>query len=348
MSVVISGMAVVSCLGTDTGDFTAGLPAGRTPGEPAALARVSEQDDEAFATSRRVRLRERSSVLAVGTVTKLLAGLDLSASPPARRGIVLGSAMASIDSYMIVSKGSLSGAKPYFVDHNRMPPGIMNYTSGQAAVKFDLHGPNVTVTAGRASGLTALTCGRRLVAAGRADIMLAGAFEEVTERRLRIEAAAGRSADGIAAGEGACVFALETADSARRADRPVLAELLATTAGYFATEAEAGATLTRTVERALRQAGVTPAEIRTVVRGTPGPGRLAGQESTVLAALAPDARIVDPASVVGDTWGASSAFGVAAAVAVPEGGLTLVTSIDPDGQVAACLVRPPAASPGDS
>ncbi|MGC5021031.1 beta-ketoacyl synthase N-terminal-like domain-containing protein [Micromonospora sp. DT47] len=341
MKVVISGMAVVSCLGTDTGSFTAGLPAGRAPGDPAQPARVSEQDDEAFATSRRVRLRERSSVLAVGTVTKLLEALDLSASPPARRGIVFGSAMASIDSYMIVSKGSLSGAKPYFVDHNRMPPGIMNYTSGQAAVKFDLHGPNVTVTAGRASGLTALTCGRRLVAAGRADVMLAGAFEEVTERRLRIETATGRSADGVAAGEGCCVFALETEDSARRAGRRVLAELLATTAGHCAEEAEAEATLARTAARALRLAGVAPGEIRTVVRGAPGNDSLARQESALLAALAPDARIVDPAAVVGDTYGASSAFGVAAAVvsAGPDGGVTLVTSVDPDGQVAVGVVR---------
>ncbi|WP_430790347.1 beta-ketoacyl synthase N-terminal-like domain-containing protein [Actinoplanes sp. G11-F43] len=337
MSIVISGMAVVSGLGNETADFVAGLPAARAGAHP---VRVTEAGDDDFGTTRRVRLRERAAVLAVGALTKLAAGFDLSGVAPARRAIVLGSATAGFESYMVVAKGSLAGAKPYFVDHNRMPPAIMNYTTGQAAVKLELHGPNVTVTAGRASGLAALTCARRLAAAGRADVVLAGAFEEVTDRRLRIERATGR-ASGAVAGEGACLFAVQTAEAAARLGRPVLAELASTAAGFFTDPADAPETLARTVARALRLAGTDTARIGAVVRGAPGDGPLARHEQAVLATLAPGARVLDPAPAVGDTYGALSAFGVATAIVAGTTGDTLVTSMDPDGQVAAAVLRTP-------
>jgi 3-oxoacyl-[acyl-carrier-protein] synthase II len=309
------------------------------------VAVIPEMDEDAdFAGDRRVRLVERSAAIAVGTIAKLLGEHDLGELPAARRGIVLGSAMASIHSFMDISRTSLAGAKPYFVNHNRMPAAIMNYASGQAAIRFDLRGPNVTVTSGRASGVTALSYGRLLIGAGRADAIVCGAFEEVTPRRLRIEAAAGRLSASNPPGEGCCAFLLETAESAAAAGRPALAELLASSTALFEDPQDAGAALTKLVTRVLRQAGLSTGAIGLVVRG-PGDGTLAEQETTALATLAPGVPILDPATSIGDTYGASTGFGVAAAIV--DGprkdrptAVTLVTSIDPDGQLAAAIVRP--------
>ncbi|NJP33335.1 beta-ketoacyl synthase N-terminal-like domain-containing protein [Micromonospora thermarum] len=345
MNVVISGLAVVSPFGLGTGPFAAGWRAARpavSPGEAPPVARLPELTGDDFTPNRRVRLKERSSALAVGTVGALLAAYDLGDVPAARRGVVLGSALASLDSYLAVSGGSLAGAKPHFIDHNLMPPGIMNYTSSQAAIRFDLRGPNVTVTSGRATGLTALGCARRLVAAGRADAVLAGAFEAISPRRLRLETAADRAP--ALTGEGCCVFLVETAESAERAGRRVLATPLALTAGYFPEPDEGRAALHRVVTRALRQAGVTAGDVATVVRGAAAPGRYADDETAVLADVLPGVRVLDPATRVGDTYGASAAFGVAAALVEadtePSAGVTLVTSIDPDGQVACAVLAP--------
>jgi 3-oxoacyl-[acyl-carrier-protein] synthase II len=351
MNVVISAMAVVSSLGIGTGPFVAGWRAGRsaftptTDGPAPRAGRVTGlADDEDFAATKQVRLKERSSALAVGTVAKLLAAADLTGVPAARRGIVLGSALASIDTFMDISRDSLAGAKPYFVDHKRVPACAMNYTSSQAAIRFDLRGPNVTVTAGRATGLVALTYARRLVRAGRADAVLCGAFEEVTARRLRIEAAAGRLHHGTPPGEGCCVFLLEAAGSAARGGRAALAELLGCAAGVFTDPQGGGDALAATVARALNRAGVDAQDVRAVVRGTPGGGSLTNQEARVIAGLVPGVPVVDPAALVGDTYGASAAFGVAAAIvdadARHRAGVTLVTSIDPDGQVACGVLRP--------
>ncbi|MDM4718155.1 beta-ketoacyl synthase N-terminal-like domain-containing protein [Micromonospora sp. WMMA1363] len=345
MNVVISGLAVVSPYGLGTGAFAAGRRAARpaaTRGEHPPVARLPELTGEDFTPNRRVRLKERSSALAVGTVGALLATYRLDDVPVARRGLVLGSALASLDSYLAVSGGSLAGAKPHFIDHNLMPPGIMNYTSSQAAIRFDLRGPNVTVTAGRATGLTALGCARRLVAAGRADAVLAGAFEALSPRRLRLESAADRATPLPA--EGCCVFLVETAATAERAGRRVLATPLALTAGFFPEPDEGRTALHRTVTRALGQAGVAAGDVATVVRGAAAPGRYADDETTVLADIVPDAPVLDPAARIGDTYGASAAFGVAGAIVDAQVertiGVTLVTSIDPDGQVAAAVLAP--------
>ncbi len=345
MNVVISGLSVVSPFGLGTAPFAAGWRAARpvaTAGEDPPVARLPELTGDDFTPNRRVRLKERSSAVAVGTVGALLAAYDLGDVPAARRGVVLGSALASLDSYLAVSGGSLAGAKPHFIDHNLMPPGIMNYTSSQAAIRFDLRGPNVTVTAGRATGLTALSCARRLVAAGRADAVLAGAFEALSPRRLRLETAAGRLP--ALTGEGCCVFLVEPADAAERAGRRALATPLALTAGYFPEPEEGPAALRRVVTRALRQAGVTAADVAAVVRGAVTPGRCADDETAVLADVTPGVPVLDPAARIGDTYGASAAFAVAAAIveadAEPSTGVTLVTSIDHDGQVACAVLAP--------
>ncbi|MER7457030.1 beta-ketoacyl synthase N-terminal-like domain-containing protein [Micromonospora sp. NPDC126480] len=350
MNVVISGLAVVSPYGLGTAPFATGWRAARpvvTSPEDPPVARLPELTGDDFTPNRRVRLKERSSALAVGTVGALLAAYDLADVPAARRGVVLGSALASLDSYLAVSGGSLAGAKPHFIDHNLMPPGIMNYTSSQAAIRFDLRGPNVTVTSGRATGLTALGCARRLVAAGRADAVLAGAFEALSPRRLRLEAAADRAP--ALAGEGCCVFLLEAAATAERAGRRVLATPLALTAGFFAEPADGRAALRGAVTRALRQAGVAADDVATVVRGAAAPGRYADDEAAVLADVAPGVPVLDPAARIGDTYGASAAFAVAAAIVEagtePPAGVTLVTSIDPDGQVACAVLAPGSRAP---
>ncbi|MCI0687101.1 MAG: hypothetical protein L0Y54_07695, partial [Sporichthyaceae bacterium] len=98
------------------------------------------------------------------------------------------------------------------------------------------------------------------------------------------------------------------------------------------------------VTRARRRAGVGIGDVRTVVRGTPGEGYFAGQEAMVVASLLPGVAVIDPAALIGDTYGASAAFGVAVAIVDAatgdRPGVSLVTSVDQDGQVACAVVRP--------
>lgn len=332
--VVVSALAVVSPLGIGTGPFTAAVRAGRS-GDGGPVTGLDADPD--FAPTRQVRLYERASALAVGTVAKLLAGGRLAAVPAGRRGIVLGSGLASIDTFMGVSTASLTGARPYHVDHKRVPAAVMNYTSAQAAIKFDLRGPNVTVTAGRVSGLTALGYGKRLLDAGRAGAVVSGSFDELTPRRLAIEAAAGRASSAPA--EGCCVFLLESARAARDAGRTPLAEVLSCTAGLFPAPDEAADVLAGVAGRALERAGVRADDVRLAVPGGPAGGPLADREAEVLKRLVPGVRTADPGAVVGDTAGAAAGFQAAAALALPAAGLTLLTALDPDGQVGCAVLR---------
>jgi 3-oxoacyl-[acyl-carrier-protein] synthase II len=61
--------------------------------------------------------------------------------------------------------------------------------------------------------------------------------------------------------------------------------------------------------------------------------------------LGPNARVLEPSALIGDTDGASAAFQVVIALAHandtprPDGTIVLITSVDPDGQVGCGVFR---------
>ncbi|MFQ5496245.1 MAG: beta-ketoacyl synthase N-terminal-like domain-containing protein, partial [Phycisphaerae bacterium] len=91
---------------------------------------------------------------------------------------------------------------------------VGNYTAAALARGFDLTGPNLTLACGPASGLVAIAEGCRLIADGRADVVLAGGVEHLTDAL-----AASLCPPGGWVSEGACLFVIERGEHA--ADRSV-------------------------------------------------------------------------------------------------------------------------------
>ncbi|MFV2173178.1 beta-ketoacyl synthase N-terminal-like domain-containing protein [Actinomadura sp. LOL_016] len=341
MTVVISGMALMSPAGIGVDAFRDALRGG------AALAAAAVEDfrtEPPAGTGRPVRLIDRPSAMAVATIADLLRPDVLAARPPHRRALVLGSGAAGIDQSMALTRDSLTRPRPDNVNPALVPACVMNYASGQAAIAFDLQGPNATVTAGRATGLAALQYARRLLVRDRADAVVCGAYEDVNPRRAAIAAAAGRASREA---EGCCAFLVERAEAARAAGRPPLADVLAVESGVFGSSRDATRVLDGAVRRALRSAGAEPGDV----------GRLVpSADEAVPPSVPPSAspspvRIVRPARVIGDTFGAMAAFQVAAAIVETDGSpeydsrrdprpdLALVTTLDPDGHAWCCLLR---------
>lgn len=330
---VISAMSLMSPAGTGVRPFRDAIRAG----VPLTGGRVEDFRTEApDPSSRPVRLVDRASAMALAAVGTLLDGDVLHGWPPGRRALVLGSGAAGIDQSMTLTRDSLTRPRPDNVRPALVPACVMNYASAQAAITYDLQGPNATVTAGRTTGLAALRYALLLLARGRADAVVCGAYEDLNQRRVAIAETSGIKDP---AAEGCCVFLVETAGRARAAGRFVLAEVLAVDGGVFAEPSDAAGVLAAAVQRALDSAGASPGEIELLVTsGT-------AETADAYPGLA-DARTLRPAELIGDTFGAASAFQIAAAIASAgsmggRGGLALITTTDPDGHAGCCLLRTP-------
>ncbi|QXJ22381.1 3-oxoacyl-ACP synthase [Actinomadura graeca] len=320
---VISAMSLMSPAGVGVAPFRDAVRTGR----PVPGGRVEDFRTEPPAGSGRpVRLIDRPSAMALAAIGTLLAGDVLDGWPPLRRGLVLAAGAAGIDQSMTLTRDSLTRPRPDNVNPALVPACVMNYASGQAAIAHGLRGPNATVTAGRAGGLAALRYARLLLARDRADAVVCGAYEDLNERRVAIAEAAGVKAT---ASEGCGVFLVEPRERALAAGRPVLAEILALESGVFAEPRDAAGVLADAVARALDAAGLVPADVRLLVPS--------GAEDADPPGLA-HARAVRPAGLLGDAFGAAAAFQVAAAITAGDGP-ALVTTLDPDGHAACCLLR---------
>lgn len=350
---VISGWAVSSPYGLGRRGFAEGLRSGRRAiaGLDPALWPVPYQeaglipgfDIKAVLGRKGTRSMDRVTGIAATTVGMLLEeyGTGLAADPEST-GLVLGTS-GSVQSIMDFTRDALTGDKPYLVDPARFPNTVMNCPTGQSAIRHTLKGPNVTVSGGAATALLALQYASRLLRGGHGTALLAGAAEEFSVQRGRLERVADHGgAPPQPLGEGAALFLLEDALAAREGGRPVLATVVGSRFRAFQDTARAGTALERCVADVLAAAGAGPQDVELIAPGTP-PGLLGKQEESALDGLTGNRLPVR--SLVGDAGAASAAFQIAAVLAEAESEpslvdrLTLVTAVDRDGTVGALLLR---------
>ncbi len=320
---IISDWAAVSPFGVATEDFADGVRTGRGfPGGPRTVpgfhARARAGDQANLAMSR-------AAALAVATSARLVAGDDV----PSRTGLVLATAVGSMQNIFDVTRISLTAKKPYRIPPSTILRATINSAAGQCAVTHALKGPNATLTAGRPSVLVALGYARRLLEAGRADTVIAGGVEEHSEARQQISHLSG---DTAPLAEGCVLLRLE-----RRAGG--LADVLAVTS-LIAQGGDTRTAVRRAVRRVLRAAPSEPVWGALTSGATGDPEFRAvedeGRADVMFAALTES---------LGEAHCASAAFQLAAvlchAAADPAsaGRLALLTSVDPTGTVAAALLR---------
>jgi 3-oxoacyl-[acyl-carrier-protein] synthase II len=344
MTSVITGWSAISPFGVGRDALVEGLRSGRSaigpinpdhwpvPATEAGL--VPDFDPAALLGRKGTKSLDRVSALALcvfGGVGDPEAPRPLAA-PADDTALVLGTTTGSVQSMMEFTKSSLTASKPIYVDPAAMPRAVMNCAAGLCAIRYGLKGPNSTVAGGRAAGLLGLGYARRLLANGRATRVLCGSVEEYSVARAWLEHHRWSDRGNVVLGEGGAVFRLEP-----DAENP-LAEVLAVTSRVHGDDdlAEVGR---QTVRDALDQAGVGLSDVWAALP--------AGWPPAPLAEFAPEVRdrVPDPAAVLGDTGAGAASFAVAALLAAaqyrPEaaGRPAVVIAVDPDGVVAAVVLR---------
>ncbi|WP_395540234.1 beta-ketoacyl-ACP synthase II [Neotabrizicola sp. sgz301269] len=205
---------------------------------------------------------------------------DLSAEEKLRTGVMIGSGIGGLGSIaetakLIEEKGP-KRVSPFFI-----PGALINLVSGQVSIRFGFKGPNHSVVTACSTGAHAIGDAARLIIFGDADIMVAGGAENpiseigiagfnackaLSTKRANEPEKASRpydaDRDGFVMGEGAGVVVLEEYEHAKARGAKIYAEVLgyglSGDAYHITAPSEDGEGGYRSMEAALKRAGLTP------------------------------------------------------------------------------------------
>jgi 3-oxoacyl-[acyl-carrier-protein] synthase II len=273
---------------------------------------------------------DRSSALAVATLRNLRRDEAGSVVRDALTGVVLGTTSGSTRTQFEFTRDSLTRRRPYFVNPAQMPFALMNSAAAQCAMWHGLTGPNSTLAAGRVAGPAVLRYAVRLLRAGRASGVFAGAVEEHSGARELLER-------GQLLGEACCLLFLQTA---AEGNRPALAEVVAVDTRF----GEPRRALVESLRHALSGCAAEDVWGIALSAGDPELSEVERQAAGEVLGRQVDAA-VRPGVLVGDTGAASGVLGLAALLAHAEvdpgarGRLAVTTSVDRDGTAGCAVFR---------
>jgi minimal PKS ketosynthase (KS/KS alpha) len=297
----VTGMGVVAPGGNDTKGFWELLTAGRTATRTISLfdasafrSRIAAECDfdptEEGLTPQEIRRMDRAAQLAVACARQAVqdSGLDLDLADPGRLGVSIGSAVGCTmrleEEYVVLS----NGGRDWLVDHAYGVPHLYGYMvpstlAAEVAWACGAEGPVALISTGCTSGLDSMGYGAQLIEEGSADVVVAGAtdapispitvacFDAIQATSPNNDDPAGalrpfeRDRDGFVLGEGAAVFVLEEAASARRRGARAYAEIAGVASrsnAYHMTGLKPdGREMAEAIRVAMQRAGVGAADI---------------------------------------------------------------------------------------
>ncbi|MDH4270547.1 MAG: beta-ketoacyl-ACP synthase II [Candidatus Aminicenantes bacterium] len=330
--VVVTGMGVVSSVGTGREEFWRGLVSGRNgitrltrfdpTGYPSTMAsEVRDFDPQRWIDRKSAGRMDRFTQFAVAAAELAMADSGLQGHPFAshRAGVIIGSGIGGSETIeaghakmALRGPGSLD---PFFVSKV-----LVNMAAGQVSIRFGLKGPLSALSVACSTGANAIGDALRTIERGDADVMLAGGSEasltplayggfcanrSMSRRNDDPESASrpfDKGRDGFVMGEGAGVVVLEHLDHARGRGARIYAEAAGygnTADAYHLTAPDpAGDGMIRVMRRALDDAGLKPADVGYVnAHGTSTVINDSRESAAIQAVFGPHARRLKVSSI---------------------------------------------------
>ena len=346
--VVVTGMGMLTALGNDLASTWAGMVAGHsgvgpiTAFDPSRLGsriagEVKDFDSSGVLDRKDQRRTDRYIQFGLVAAREAMdqAGLParIEGDEAERTGVIFGTGLGGVGTLVDgISINALRGPdriSPFFI-----PMGIPNVGAGQIAISFGMTGPNFTTVSACATGGHAIGEAWETIRRADADTMIAGGAEagireplvggfdsmHALSRRNDDPAAASRpfdqGRDGFVPGEGSGALVLEELEHARARGATIYAEII----GYGATAdashitlpAPGGIGAVRAAQRAMRKAGIGPADIAHVnahATSTPEGDRAELQAiRTTFGDHAGAVTVTSNKSMIGHTLGAAGAI----------------------------------------
>lgn len=293
--VVITGVGLVTPLGTGVDKTWSGLKAGRSGIGPitrfdasAYACRIAGEclDFKAADWVPKKDIRKTDAFIHFGMAAAQMAwessGLEATEETAPRMGVTIGSGigglMAIQNQAWVLKERGPRRISPFFI-----PMSLINLISGHVAIKYGLKGPNHSVVTACASGTHAIGDAMRMISRGEADVMLAGGAEAaICELGIGGFAAAralstrnddpegasrpwDQGRDGFVQSEGAGVVVLETLEAAQKRGATIYAEVagygMSGDAHHITAPLEGGEGAARCMTAAIEDAKINPEEV---------------------------------------------------------------------------------------
>jgi 3-oxoacyl-[acyl-carrier-protein] synthase II len=293
--VVVTGIGLVTSLGIGTTATWDGLLAGKSGAGPITkfdaesfttrfAAEVKDFDATAFVEKKDVKKMDVFIQYAVAAAQFAVAdsGLVITPEIAPEVGVCIGSGIGGFATIEREHSALLAGGprkiSPFFI-----PSSIINLASGQVSIRFGAKGPNLATCTACSASAHAVGDSFEIIKRGDADAMIAGGSEAAitpmsvggfaslralstrNDDPSRASRPFDQDRDGFVIGEGAGVLMLEELEHALRRGARIYAEVvgygMSGDAYHITAPSEDGDGAVRCMERAIRKAGITPADI---------------------------------------------------------------------------------------
>ncbi|HXG45116.1 MAG TPA: beta-ketoacyl-ACP synthase II [Gemmatimonadales bacterium] len=304
--VVVTGLGLVTPLGTDVASTWAGLLAGRsgaagiTKFDASKLkvrfaCEVKGFDPLLYLDRKEARRFDLFAQFAIAAAHQAItqAGLEGKFPAPGRTGVIIGSGIGGMATYeencsIYLTKGP-DRVSPFFV-----PMYIPDIAAGLVSMRYGLKGPNFCTVSACASSAHAIGESFELIRHGVADCMVTGGSEAaitgltvagfqnmkaLSERNDDPATASrpfDRDRDGFVLGDGAACVVLESLEHAERRGATILGEVLgygmSGDAHHMTEPAPEGEGAQRAMRACLESAGLSPSDVQYInAHGTSTP-----------------------------------------------------------------------------
>lgn len=265
-----------------------------------------------------------------------------------RVGVVCSNAYGSLEAIHELDKvAKLEDAR--YINPAKFPNTVSNSASGYVSIWEDLRALNVSVSDGNCGALDAVACTDIFLATGRAEALMTGGGEAMSDALyLAFEKLGALAGADSHLGEGAAFMLVEEPARAKARGAKVLGEIAGYGTAFVAPTEESlliwasREAIMRACRQALADANVDPKDVDLVATSYAGIAQFDDEERAALAEVVPNAKQRAPKEVFGETLGASGAMGMAAALAwLEEPGVrtVLVTTVGYYGNASAVLMR---------
>jgi 3-oxoacyl-[acyl-carrier-protein] synthase II len=364
--VVITGAGVVSPLGIGVEPFLRGLRSNTVTVKPAPWV---ADDDGAFAWWSYVEGFEPSAYMderveggtdlfaqfALAATDEAVRDAGIEAFQPRRTAVVHGTSMGGMRALLKAQHDLDTSGRPA-IDRKTMIKIWPNMAGAQIAMRYELHGPTVTICTACASSIDAIGTASRMIADGRVDVAIVGGTEggfplasgepdgdfvpanfhaqtlygmaSASDDRLEVSRPFDERRSGIVNGEGSAVLVLEREDHARGRGARFLAEVRGYASladAYHPSSPEpSGHWEAAVMQEALDDAGVLPGDVDALVaHATATPKGDTAEIKAINTVYGDRPRPLPVTSLkghIGHTGAASGAMGVIAGIAAMRDG----------------------------
>ena len=293
--IVITGLGAVTPNGNNVDEYWANLISGVSGIGPITYfdssnhrvkiaGQLTDFDPETILDAKEIRKLDPFSVYALVATEEAIkmSGLDNIQFNQDRIGVTIGTGVGGIqtleDQQRVIDQKGARRVSPQFV-----PKMIANIAGGHLSMRWNLKGPNQTVTSACASATDAIGMAMRLILAGDADAMVTGgteasitgltiagfanmrALSQSNENPTSASRPFDKDRNGFVLGEGSGMIVIETESHAKKRGANILAEL----AGYGSTDdafhitqpSEGGMGALKAMERAVKDANLNLEDI---------------------------------------------------------------------------------------